>query len=209
MSYGHRTVVSASFRGLAVAGILAGVGFGGPGGCAHGGRRGDPGPAVVRGSALAEPEGFYQAGTIVFGPQPDEALFLAMRDRGVGTVINLRSRQEMEDLHEETGLDEAAAIERAGMAYIHIPLGGEDGYAPGDIDAFAAAIESADGDILVHCRSGARARIMWQAYLVERRGYSLAEAAAVAKTIGERPSALERLLDREIRPRAGRPLGGR
>ena len=68
----------------------------------------------------------------------------------------------------------------------------------------AAAIESADGDILVHCRSG-RAWIMWQAYLVERRGYSLAEAAAVAKTIGERPVSPERLLI----ARSGRGPAGR
>lgn len=164
-------------------------------------------PAVT-GAALADRDGYYQADWLIISGQPDEAELVELRDQGVTTIINLRSTGEMDRLERaETGaFNEAIVVETAGMEYVHIPLGGDDGYSPEDLEAFAAAIEKPGGRVLVHCGSGGRARSMWAAYLISERGYTPAEAEAVIQTLGDRPSAMERLLGREVVPSR---LGGR
>ncbi len=169
-------------------------------------QRAQAGPAVVPGTALEGREDFYRAGDLVFGPQPDAAGFEAFRADGVATVINLRSHEEMTTLLAEEGLDETSTLSAQGVRYIHIPLGGDDGYEPADVEAFAAAIEGAQGPVLIHCASGGRARTMWQAYLVKHRGYTLREAEEVASTIGGTPTALEQLLGRDVRTSLGGTL---
>lgn len=160
------------------------------------------GRPVVTGQPLADRDGYYAADWLIIAGQPDEAELAAMRDEGVTTVINLRSTREMDRLERaETGaFNQAIVVETAGMEYVHIPLGGDDGYSPDDLDAFAAAIEKSDGKVLVHCGSGGRARSMWAAYLISNRGYTPAEAEAVIQTLGDQPSATERLLGREVVP---------
>lgn len=177
------------------------------GGCAGGGRGTGEGPAVVAGAPIEGREGFFRAGALSLGGQPEMGQLGAFREEGIATVINLRSHEEMGDLLAEDGVDEATAVRAAGMEYVHIPLGGDDGYEPADVEAFAGALEGAKGPVLVHCASGARARTMWQAYLITRRGYSLAEAEEVTATLGGGPSPLERLLGRDVRSRLGGSLG--
>lgn len=139
-------------------------------------------------------ESFYRAGRFVVGAQPTEADLDRLRAQGVGTVINLRSTRETED---EIGFDEAARAERLGMEYVFIPLGGDEGYGPEDVDAFAAALDACDGDALVHCASGGRARAMMSAWLISRRGWSPEMAEAWRRSAGEKPDALEQLLGEE------------
>ncbi|KAA0213310.1 MAG: hypothetical protein DYG94_11845 [Leptolyngbya sp. PLA3] len=178
-----------------------------PGGC--GGTRAGS-PAIVRGGPVEGEQQVFVAGEVYFAPQLDADGLARMRDRGVGTVINMRSTGEMAELaagdDEKAGFDEAAAVQALGMNYVHIPLGRDDGYAPEDVDAFAAAVESACGPVLLHCLSGARARVMWQAYLVRERGYSLDEAVELTRTVGDAPYSIELLLDQRLRQRPGRRL---
>ncbi len=170
----HRPIAAMFLTVLSVLGLAA---------CSSAGSRSD-GPAVVAGSAIEGREGFYRAGQLTFGPQPDAAMLETFRAEGTTTIINLRSREEMTDLIVEENLDEAAALDAAGVRYVHIPLGGDDGYEPADVEAFASAVESARGPVLIHCYSGGRARTMWQADLVKHRGYSLAEAEEITASIG-------------------------
>lgn len=148
---------------------------------------------VESGSAVEGMDGFYRAGRLIVGPQPSEADLLALRERGVGTVINLRSNAEVTDA-ERTPFDQPALLRELGMRSEHIALGGSDGYSPADVEAFGALMRSVDGDVLLHCASGGRARSMWQAWLISKRGYSAEEADAIARSLGQGPSALERLL---------------
>lgn len=197
-------------RGIRVGGwAVVGVALGAAsvcGGCAASRGVSAQTPVIVQGAAVDGREGFYRAGPLTFGPQPDAATLDAFRAEGTTTIINLRSQEEMADLIAEEGLDEAALLSGSGVRYIHIPLGGDDGYEPADVEAFAAAVESAPGPVLIHCLSGGRARTMWQAYLVKHRGYSLPEAEAITASIGGGPSALEQLLGRDVNLRLGDEL---
>lgn len=141
-------------------------------------------------------EAFYRAGRLVVGGQPKAKDLRALRAQGVGTVINLRSNKEMGD-RGEVGYDEAAEAEHLGMTYVHIPLGGGDGYKPADVDAFVAALEVCHGDALVHCASGNRARAMWSAYLIRERGWTEADADRLMRTLGAHATPLEQLLGDE------------
>ena len=171
-------------------------------------------PRITTGQAVEGESRIYLAGDMYFGPQLDAEAFERMADRGVRTVINLRSTSEMTELARDTideesgtpGFDEAAALSALGINYIHIPLGGDDGYEPADVDAFAHAIESAHSPVLVHCLSGARARVMWQAYLVRERGYTLDQAVEITRTLGDQPYSIERLLGKRIHQKPTRAL---
>lgn len=135
----------------------------------------------------------FRAGRIAVSAQPTAGDLRRVRERGVGTVINLRSNKEMAD-REAVPFDEAAEVADLGMTYVHIPLGGDDGYSPEDVDAFARALEACDGDAIIHCASGGRARAMWSAYLIRERGWTPEQAERLRRTLGEKPGALERLL---------------
>ncbi|MEO1512648.1 MAG: sulfur transferase domain-containing protein, partial [Planctomycetota bacterium] len=138
-------------------------------------------------------EGFYTAGRVTVGPQPTEDDLRALRAEGVGLIVNLRDSAATER-HAAGEYDETALAERLGMRYVHIPLGGADGYAPEDLDAFREAVRGYEGSVLLHCASGGRARTMWKAYLIAERGVSPERAERIAESLGEGPTGLDRLL---------------
>ena len=112
----------------------------------------------------------------------------------VTTVINFRRDSEMESVP----FDEAQVIEDLGADYVHIPLGGgvgdEPGYDPEDVDRLAEVLQNSEGNVLLHCASGGRARTIWTAYLIKHEGLSEAEAIERAQRVGQQPSSLDRLL---------------
>ncbi|GJM17901.1 MAG: hypothetical protein DHS20C14_01140 [Phycisphaeraceae bacterium] len=146
---------------------------------------------IVEGEKLEGTDGtYYRAGRLVIGSQPTKGDLVGFRREGVGMVVNLRSMNEVEDLD----FNEGVYVGKLGMTYAGIPLGGDDGYEPADVDAFAALMDNADGDVLIHCASGGRARSMISAWLITRRGWSHDQAEAWRRTVGQRPGSLERLL---------------
>jgi uncharacterized protein (TIGR01244 family) len=145
-----------------------------------------------------DPPTIHREGRLMFSAQPDENTIQELADSGMTTVINFRRDIEMEKY---VPFDEAEAIAGTGASYVHIPLGGgindEPGYDPEDVDRLAAVLESAKGDVLLHCASGGRARTIWTAYLVKYEGLSEAEAITRAQKVGQQPSSLDRLLGKE------------
>lgn len=134
-------------------------------------------------------EGFQElladVGPAYVAGQPSEAALEKLKAEGVTKVISLRTPQEMEN-RSMVPYDEAAKARALGMSYVHIPLGlGGPDHAPTPeaVDAFAAALASADGKVLLHCTVGWRASHMWAAYLVRHRGYSLDEAIRHARAM--------------------------
>ena len=90
--------------------------------------------------------------------QPSDADLIAASQAGVRRIIN--NRPEHED-PAQPGMAEAAA--RAGeldMEFVHIPV------VPGRITReavreFQAAVDSVDGPVLAHCKSGTRSLTLW------------------------------------------------
>ena len=112
------------------------------GGCAHA-----PASVVAPQVQLRQPlPGLYTAG------QPAPGDWAAIRARGVRTVINLRTPNELE------GRNEAAEVQASGMRYIEIPVAGSEGVNAANARLLHEALSPAHGGgVLVHCASGNRA----------------------------------------------------
>ena len=113
--------------------------------------------------------------------QPTEKALRELRAKGVTTIVNLRMPEEMA----RVGFDEAALAKELGMRYVHIPMRGsaENPYGPKQLDAFAAAMASADAKVLLHCTIAWRASHLWAAYLIRERNVPAATAVAQARRI--------------------------
>jgi uncharacterized protein (TIGR01244 family) len=88
---------------------------------------------------------------LVTGGQPSEDDFKKFADQGFGLVINLRRPCEFDDF------DEALVVESLGMKYINIPVNGMEDLSTENAALLHEALESFDGPIVLHCRSGMRA----------------------------------------------------
>jgi uncharacterized protein (TIGR01244 family) len=122
-------------------------------------------------------------GPVYVSGQPSEAALRDLASRGVKTVVNLRTQREV-DNRQQVPFDEAALLKELGMTYVHIPLGGPDTpYTPEAVEKFAAALDTTDGKVLLHCTVGWRASHMWAAYLVKHKGVTEAEAIKHAQAI--------------------------
>lgn len=149
-------------------------------------------PGDEFGGTLAKTGSLYIAG------QPTEAGLTRLGERGVKTVINIRTPQEMED-RERVPFDEAATARALGLDYINLPSGGEDyPYSPETLARFADAMSAAEGDVLLHCASARRATQLWVAWLVKYRDVPLHTAIARGRSINFPKPPLEGYLDGEI-----------
>jgi uncharacterized protein (TIGR01244 family) len=158
-----------------------------------------------------------QVGADVFiGGQPTERGLREMKARGVTTIVNLRTPEEM---RRSVKFDEPALVSQLGMKYVYLPVRGDADYpyAPATVTKFAEALKSADGKVLLHCTIGWRASHLWAAYLIAERGIPVDEALGNARAInlmdthrmgtgGTQP--VEEFLGRTL-PTLGRPAGSR
>ena len=131
---------------------------------------------------------FVSIGDDMFiGGQPTERALRELKTRGVTTVVNLRMPEEMS----QVGFDEAAVLAELGITYVNIPMRGtpEHPYGPKALDAFAAAMASAKGKVLLHCTLAWRASHLWAAYLIRDRQVPVATALSQARAINLREEA--------------------
>ena len=130
--------------------------------------------------------------------QPTAEGLETLRESGVTTVINLRTSIEM-DNREVVAFDEQATVASLGMRYVHIPSGGPDTpYAPAMVDAFAKALETAEGKVLLHCTVAWRASHLYAAYLYRHRGLSLERAVEHGRAINLGTLPLEGFLGESL-----------
>jgi uncharacterized protein (TIGR01244 family) len=85
----------------------------------------------------------------------DEAA--AAAQGGVTLVIN--NRPDGEEPGQPSGSEIAAAAQKAGARYLHLPFQGMP--SPGLVDEMRAAIDAADGPAVAFCRTGTRSVFTW------------------------------------------------
>ena len=170
-----------------------------------------PNPVILDNTGLFQDK-FASVGDDMFiAGQPTAKALRELRAKGVTTIVNLRMPEEMAGV----GFDEAALAKELGMRYVHIPMRGtpENPYGPKELDAFAAAMSSADGKVLLHCTIAWRASHLWAAYLIRERNVPVTEAITQTRQInlmddmrmGNSPTQpLEGFLGRTV-PEMGHP----
>jgi protein tyrosine phosphatase (PTP) superfamily phosphohydrolase (DUF442 family) len=110
--------------------------------------------------------------TLTTSGQPSEAQFAAIRDTGIGTVVNLALTDSPRALPDEPG-----TLAALGLRYIHIPV---DFNAPGegDFERFRMAMEElGDAPTHIHCAANYRVSAFLYRYRVALLGWSEAEAS--------------------------------
>lgn len=143
-------------------------------------------------------------GRVILAPQPQAADLEALAGKGLRRVINLRAPDEMATL----GFDQPALLAAKGIGYTALPVAGNAGFTPAVLDAFSAAMAEGDGDILLHCASGARAGQLYAAWLVRERGLTPQEAMQRVAPLGLWPTPMERMLDRPLQLEFAEPPPG-
>ena len=118
----------------------------------------------------------------VAGGAPDAARIADLKAQGFGSVVSLRMTGERGETMAPDS--ERAAVEAAGMAWLHFPL------APpqvGDIemtDDLSRRMQDLPAPVLIHCASGARAAAMALAVCTIGERWEPDEAARKADEAG-------------------------
>ena len=94
-------------------------------------------------------------------PQPGEDDIRAWAEAGAKTVICSRSADELAALP----FDLPAEVEKNGMAWIHMPIGGSHGADPELKNQLGGVLDAADGPVVMHCASGTRSAHLYAACL--------------------------------------------
>ena len=136
--------------------------------------------------------------------QPTADALRQLHDKGVTTVVNLRTPEEMAHI----GFDEAAEVAKLGMKYVYLPVRGtaDMPYSPATVDGFSRALKEANGGVLLHCTVAWRASHLWSAYLIRERGMSVDSALGQGRAInlmdehhsGEGRQPVEDFLGRDL-----------
>jgi len=141
----------------------------------------------------------YLDGRVYIAGQPTESAFEELAGRGVTLVVNTRTPEEVED-REQVPFDEEDVVQKLGMTYVSIPLGGDGHpYEPAAVERLAEVLAANDGGVVIHCLYGIRAVYLWMAYLVRDEGLSLEQAMARGEAMMLKPHPIGRLLDRPTR----------
>ncbi|WP_303919557.1 sulfur transferase domain-containing protein [Draconibacterium sediminis] len=138
----------------------------------------------------------YKSDNMFFSGQPNLETFEWLKEQGVDLVINLRTEDENEDFAEEA-FNEEEMVAKLKMKYVSLPVAGYDGYTTENLEKFAEALDGKYKKVLIHCGSAGRVTYFMMAYLVEYKGYKLADAIAFGEQI-KFSFPLEYLLKKEV-----------
>ena len=113
------------------------------------------------------------------GGQPSEQAFGKLAASGFRSVLNLRTASEGVDLEQER-----AAVERAGLRYLHIPVVASAPRAEQADEFIRVVREKANHPMLIHCRTANRVGAFMMIYRVVEQGWSEEKAEEEAVRIG-------------------------
>lgn len=150
----------------------------------------------------------FAVGDLYLAGWPTEEGLKQMAARGVKRVIALKTPDEV--MHAR-GYDPRVVARRLGMELIVLPVK-PDTYSPADVAAFAKAVNSSDGPVLVHCGSASTCAMVWSGYLAQQPGVTAKQVMDAAQAAGllEGPmtDAAERVANQIIKARPAAPGGG-
>ena len=136
-------------------------------------------PGVSPGQGLFSLPGITNVGHvapgIVRGAQPEPEGYATLKEIGIRTVVNLRTRH-----------GEREAVEAAGMRYVEIPMSFLKKVDPAAMrKALSVMTDPANQPVFLHCSRGLdRTGVVVAVYRMEVDGWSEAEAVAEMEALG-------------------------
>lgn len=125
-----------------------------------------------------------QVGKCYLAGAPTEKDFALLKERGVTAVINLRRASEL-------SYDEKAAVEGAGLKYVHLPVGGAGDLTDELFDTARAVFKDHEDRVFVHCAGAVRVAPVWIVKRVLDDGVSYEEAVKEARVVGREVGSFE------------------
>ena len=122
---------------------------------------------------------------IYLAGQPSKDDFKAFKERGVKSVVNLRTKEELD-------WDKAKVLKELDLEYHHIPIKSADALTDETFDKLRKLFNNRDErPLLVHCAVASRVGAVWLAHRVLDDGVNYDAALVEAKTVGLKHPALE------------------
>ena len=113
------------------------------------------------------------ADNVWIGPQPSEQDFNELAAEEIGAVVNTRTEAEMKGLE----YSEVEQASKFNMTYDLLEIGTGHAYSPAKLTEFNDLMTANAGKkMLLHCRSGNRAKQLYTAWLIKYQDKSTAEA---------------------------------
>lgn len=116
--------------------------------------------------------GLYASG------QPAQHEWAEIAERGITTVINLRTDAEMGER------DAASEVRNAGMDYLELPIAGAEGITAENAEKLAELLQLARGDVLVQCASANRSGGLLAVMAAQQEGMDVEQALAFGRRAG-------------------------
>ncbi|MCF6301182.1 MAG: dual specificity protein phosphatase family protein, partial [Proteobacteria bacterium] len=121
--------------------------------------------------------------------------FETLKNMGITTVINSRTKPEMDELK----FKEDYLLSKDNINYSMVSVGGDISYSPEKLAEFDKAIRKAEGGkILLHCRSGHRSSQLYAAWLVKYKNMNPNDALKIVTASGWWPMPMEALLGKKL-----------
>lgn len=137
------------------------------------------------------------------GGQPTDSAFAKLAAHGYRSVLSLRTASEGIDLKQEQ-----AAVEKAGLRYISVPVV-SSAPKPEMVDDFVKAVKNKDNQpMLIHCGSANRVGAFWMIYRVVDQGWPEEKALEEAVKIGLRSPVLKTFAHEYIASRTQKKASG-
>ena len=153
---------------------------------------GTGGPAAASAPVISA-SGFRSLGpALAVSAQPSADELAAAGAAGYRTVVNFRPAGEPGVL-----ADEAAIVGAAGMRYVSIPVSGHGFEASHAAALDAVLADASSGPVLMHCKSGVRAKGVWAIWLAKFGGRTpdqALEEADRAGLSGDAKAAVEKIV---------------
>ena len=122
---------------------------------------------------------------IFLAGQPSVADFAEFKKRGVKSVLNVRTKEELD-------FDEAKTLKDLGLSYHHIPIAGPNALTDENFDKIRKLLNTKEErPLLFHCASANRVGAVWLAHRVLDGGLTYDAALIEAKAVGLSAPALE------------------
>jgi len=106
--------------------------------------------------------------------QIDRNEIMDARQRGFVAIVNNRPDGEGGPTQPDAANNRGLAGQH-GMGYHHLPLATVHDLSPKLIDQVAEALDSADGPVLMHCKTGGRSALLWALVQVRQKGRGIDE----------------------------------
>lgn len=140
-------------------------------------------PDGLHATSLGEITPVHKLDEIYLAGQPTEQDIAVLKENGFKTIISLRKS-------EEVSWDEADAIEKQGIQFVHVPFQGEGELTPEVFDKVLKTLcDKEQQPLLLHCGSANRVSALWYAHRVLNGNLNHEEAQAEARTAGLRNEA--------------------